>query len=122
MKWLALLCALGLASGSRAAPASFQTVPVSELRAALAKGAYLLDVRTPAEYAAGHIKGAKLIPLAELPRRLNEVPKNRAVYVICRSGARSAQASALLREAGRRAVNVGGGMNDWVRAGFPVTR
>ena len=122
MTRLILLSTLTLLPHAQAAPASFQTVSVTQLRAALAQGAYLIDVRTPAEYAAGHIRGAKLLPLADLPERLNEVPKNRAVYVICRSGARSAQASAILAKAGRRAVNVGGGMNDWARVGFPVSR
>lgn len=101
---------------------SFPTVSVSALNSAVRSGAYVLDVRTPAEYAEGHIAGALNLPLDTLHARAAEVPADRPVYVICRSGARSAQASALLKEAGRDPRNVGGGMNDWVAAGFPVRR
>jgi hydroxyacylglutathione hydrolase len=52
----------------------------------------LLDVRTAEEYAEGHIRGAKLIPVQELEQRISEVPKDRQVYVYCRSGGRSSRA------------------------------
>ena len=63
------------------------------------------------------------MPLQDLPARLNEVPKDRKVYVICRSGSRSAQASQVLTDGGHRNVyNVDGGMLAWEAAGFPTTR
>lgn len=102
--------------------AEAQDVRVADLRAALESGAYLLDVRTQAEFDEGHIDGAKLIPLNELAGRLAEVPADKTVYVICRSGNRSAQASAMLRAAGKDVRNVLGGMNDWVAAGYPVSQ
>lgn len=78
------------------------------------KSAIILDVRTSAEYAAGHIPGAKLIPLDELPKRINEVPTDTKVYVICRSGNRSSQAVGLLREKGySNTYNILNGMNAW---------
>lgn len=78
------------------------------------KSAIILDVRTSAEYAAGHIPGAKLIPLDELPKRINEVPTGTKVYVICRSGNRSSQAVGLLREKGySNTYNILNGMNAW---------
>ena len=78
------------------------------------KSAIILDVRTSAEYAAGHIPGAKLIPLDELPKRINEVPTDTKVYVICRSGNRSNQAVGLLREKGySNTYNILSGMNAW---------
>lgn len=82
----------------------------------------LFDVRTPAEYAAGHVKQAKLLPLDELMERLDEVPSDQQVYVICRSGRRSAYAQQLLSQAGKQVTNVSGGMNAWVAAGYDVTQ
>ncbi|MDX8402568.1 MAG: rhodanese-like domain-containing protein [Mariprofundaceae bacterium] len=81
----------------------------------------LIDVRTPEEYAGGHIEGAKLIPVQELADRLNEVPKDRQVYVYCRSGRRSARAAALLAKHGfTRIENMVGGIEAWTAAGYPV--
>lgn len=119
----ALLGVLGLGACAPAPAANYQTVDVAALHNAHAQGAYVLDVRTPAEYAGGHISGATLIPLAELSGRVAEVPQDRDVYVICRSGSRSAQASSLLAGAGHeRIINVSGGMNAWQSAGYPVSR
>ena len=63
----------------------------------LSQGALLLDVRTRGEHAARHINGSVNIPLAELPRRLDEIQGERTVVVFCRSGNRSAKAVKLLR-------------------------
>lgn len=108
------------------APASSQaytTVSVQDLRTAQQAGEFVLDVRTPAEYAEAHVPGATLLPLQDLPARLNEVPKDRKIYVICRSGSRSAQASQVLTDGGHRNVyNVDGGMLAWDAAGFPTSR
>lgn len=106
-----------------AAPEGYTTVSVQELHAAQPSGEFVLDVRTPAEYAQGHVPGAVLLPLQDLSTRLNEVPQGRKVYVICRSGSRSAQASQVLSDGGHRNVyNVDGGMLAWEAAGFPTTR
>ncbi|GGB55298.1 rhodanese-like domain-containing protein [Deinococcus soli (ex Cha et al. 2016)] len=116
---------IGLLALSACAPraATYTTIPVQDLRAAQERGEYVLDVRTDAEYREGHVPGATLLPLADLGARMNEVPKDRPVYVICRSGNRSAQASAQLVKAGYRQVfNVDGGMNAWTTAGYPVKR
>ena len=81
----------------------------------------LLDVRTAEEYAEGHIKGAVLIPVQELEQRISEVPKDKQVYVYCRSGVRSARASNMLVKAGyTRIENVQGGFTAWEDAGYPV--
>ncbi|MDO4262608.1 MAG: rhodanese-like domain-containing protein [Deinococcus sp.] len=118
-----LLGVLGLTACAPAGSVDDRTADVAALQAAHRSGAYVLDVRTPAEYAGGHISGATLIPLAELSGRMGEVPRDRDVYVICRSGNRSAQASALLMDAGyERVINVAGGMGAWQRAGYPVSR
>ncbi len=74
----------------------------------------ILDVRTPKEYARGHIRGAVLLPLYELAERMNEVPRDRPVYVICYSGARSLQAVKFLMSQGYRQVfHVSHGMDKW---------
>ncbi|WP_188904845.1 rhodanese-like domain-containing protein [Deinococcus aerophilus] len=117
-----LAAALTLTACTTQASDGFPTISVDQLKTAVDGGAYLLDVRTPAEFAEGHIASAINLPLDEVEARTGEVPTGRPVYVICRSGNRSAQASAVLSKAGRDVINVGGGMNDWIAAGYPVTR
>lgn len=82
---------------------------------------HVLDVRQPAEWADGHIEGARFITGAELPDRAGEVPSDRTVAVMCGSGFRSSAAGSLLAHRGHeRIVNVIGGMGAWNSAGFPV--
>lgn len=103
----------------------FQTTNVQSLHEMLEKssGVYVLDVRTPAEFAAGHVEGAINIPLDVLASRLGELPKDRSVHVICRSGSRSAQAADLLAKNGfDGVVNIDGGMNAWTAAGYPTVK
>jgi rhodanese-related sulfurtransferase len=80
----------------------------------------LIDVRQPEEYAAGHVEGAVLIPLATVPVRLAEIPRESTVYLICHSGGRSGQAAAWLNQQGYDTVNVDGGTAAWVMSGRPV--
>lgn len=81
---------------------------------------FLLDVRESDEWRAGHAPGAVHIPIGELNVRAAEVPSDRDVYVICRSGARSAQAVAAFNNAGWKTANVEGGMHAWEAAGRPM--
>jgi len=82
-----------------------------------------LDVRTAEEYADGHVDGSLLIPVQELEGRLNEVPKEKRVYVYCRSGKRSVAASNVLVKAGFSNIeNIEGGINAWIDAGYPVVK
>jgi len=96
-------------------------VDIEDLAAALDDGATLLDVRTPDEYAEGHVAGAVLIPLGELADRRDEIPDADPLYVICAAGGRSLQAARALVAAGYRAVSVAGGTNGWVASGRPVS-
>lgn len=83
----------------------------------------LLDVRTPEEYAAGHIPGATLIPVQDLAEHLAEVPRDKQVYIYCHSGKRSARASKLLAEHGYTNIeNIVGGIEAWKDAGYPVVK
>jgi len=88
--------------------------------ASVPDGAWLLDVREDDEWAAGHVPGARHIPLGELGARTAEVPQGQAVFVICRSGTRSGRAAQALTGAGWQAINVAGGMQDWAAAGRPM--
>lgn len=79
-----------------------------------ANEAVIIDVRTLKEYQEGHIPDVPLIPLNQLESRLDEVPKDRKVLLICRSGRRSAQGTSLLQSKGFEQVeNIEGGMLAW---------
>lgn len=71
-------------------------------------GAQIIDVRTPAEYAGGHVKGSINIPLNELPRKLNAIKKDKPVITCCASGMRSASAATILKNNGYTEVYNGG--------------
>ena len=83
-------------------------------------GVLLIDVREPDEYAEVHAAGARLLPLSDLTNRADEVPRDQPILVICRSGARSANAARWLNERGASATNVAGGTLAWVEAGLPT--
>lgn len=117
----------GAACACASGPAEHAALPqisAPELQGLIAqgrRGLVLLDVRTPEEYAGelGHLPGAVLIPIDELPSRLSEVPPGE-VAVICRSGGRASRAAAMLKAAGRdRLWVLTGGMLAWNGAGLP---
>ena len=83
-------------------------------------GAFVLDVREQDEWDAGHAPGAHHIPLGQLGARHTEIPADREVVAVCRSGKRSAAATDALNRAGYQAVNLAGGMQAWQSAGKPV--
>jgi rhodanese-related sulfurtransferase len=102
-------------------PALAPTVSVTEAAALRDGGAFVLDVREPAEWADGHIPGATLIPLGELVDRVGEVPRDRSILVVCHSGNRSAEGRDILLGAGFASVtSLDGGMIDWAAAGMPI--
>lgn len=82
--------------------------------------AVVLDVREDDEWAAGHAPEARHLPMSQLSGRLDEVPHAEPLYVICRSGGRSARVVAFLAQQGRNAVNVEGGMQSWQATGRPM--
>ena len=83
----------------------------------LPEDATLLDVREDDEWAAGHAPKAAHIPMGELAGRLDELSSDGSVYVVCRSGGRSARVTAYLNTNGWDAINVDGGMRSWHAAG-----
>jgi len=112
---LALLGAIGAGCGESGHTAAAQSGEVD--RAAnpaqlVADGALLLDVRTPGEFADGHVQGALNVPVQVLESRIAELDPARPVVVYCRSGNRSATAARMLRDRGFTVTDVGA-MSDW---------
>jgi rhodanese-related sulfurtransferase len=99
------------------------TVPeidVEELATRLDAGAVLVDVRRPDEYEDGHVPTARLVPLDEVPDRLDAFASEGDVLVICRTGSRSRAACEFLIDEGVPAVNVAGGTLAWLASGRDV--
>ena len=95
-------------------------VALDNFAAAHADGATVIDVREPGEYVGGHVPGAVLVPMGQLPSRTSELDRSRPVYVICASGNRSGAMTDYLRRAGFDAWSVAGGTSAWARSGRPV--
>lgn len=95
-------------------------IDVATLVQKLEAGLPVFDVRQPDEYEEAHAPGVTLVPLDQVPDRVGEFPTDGEVYVICKSGGRSAKAVEFLRERGVDAVNVAGGTMAWIEAGNPV--
>lgn len=86
-------------------------------------GAVIVDVREPDEWQAGHVPGARHIPLRSLPTRVGELDPNGEIIAVCHSGVRSEAAVKALKQAGFSNVwNLGGGMVAWERKRLPITR
>jgi rhodanese-related sulfurtransferase len=96
--------------------AEVPSVSVSEV----ADDACFLDVREADEWAAGHIDGAIHLPMGQLVERLHEVPSDRHVVAVCRTGARSGQVTAYLVQQRISIRNLAGGMQAWAAAGRPM--
>lgn len=107
------------------APASVVPLPdeitVAEAAAKRNAGAFVLDVRQPDEWNEYHIPGSTLIPLDQLEARLNEVPTDKEVVVVCRSGNRSQPGRDVLKKAGfKQVTSMAGGLKEWKAAGLPT--
>lgn len=86
----------------------------ADAHALVEEGARLIDVRTPAEFAAGHVPGAVNVPLDEVPNRLGEFgPVDAPVVLYCQSGNRSGKAKRILEDAGHTQVRNLGAMSNW---------
>lgn len=83
----------------------------------------VVDVRSPDEFAYGHLKGAINIPLDQLSHRLSELPTGNTLYMVCQSGNRSSQACQKLENLNlQNAISIQGGMNQLQKLGVPVER
>lgn len=91
------------------------SIPADEVKPMLkTKDKQFIDVRTPGEYRANGLKAFKNIPLNELPKRLGELDRDKEIYIICQSGARSSRACSILKKNGfSQVTNIRGGMGSW---------
>jgi len=118
-----VLISLFFSSPTTATASGYTNVTVSEAKAMIDSklSLVILDVRDLTEYYSGHIRNAKLIPVAELESRLNELNKTDEILVYCRAGGRSTTASQTLADNGFLHVyNMQGGILAWISAGYPV--
>ena len=83
-------------------------------------GAFVVDVRTQEEWDEYHAPNTTLIPLDQLQSRLAEIPKDREILVVCRSGNRSQQGRDILLSAGYNATSMAGGLKEWYAKGYPI--
>jgi phage shock protein E len=108
---------------SRIDRGTYVEVDVAELYTDDDPSKVVLDVREPMETAQGTVDGALCVPLGRLEEAFDQIPDDANLYVVCRSGSRSAYASEILARVGKRDVkNVGGGLIAWVEQGYPLAR
>jgi rhodanese-related sulfurtransferase len=97
------------------------TIGVDEAYNMYQNGAFVVDVRTQEEWNEFHARNTTLIPLDQLASRLNEVPRDRQIVVVCRSGNRSQEGRDILLNAGfEQVTSMTGGLNEWRARGYPV--
>lgn len=108
---------------SDASEPPIEEADVADTAAALDAGALLVDVREHFEWRAGHARGAVHLPMMEVPARLDELPRDAPIYLICATGNRSGRVAEYLGQNGfARPINVRGGTVAWRRAGLPIDR
>jgi rhodanese-related sulfurtransferase len=95
-------------------------VDIAQLEKARAEGIPLVDVREQDEYVGGHVPDAILLPMSEIAERVDEVPSDGQVYVICHLGGRSLKVVNWLREQGVDAYSVEGGTKAWADSGREI--
>ena len=102
----------------------FTRIDVSEAREMISRDdVAVIDVREPHEYDAGHVPGAKLIPVATVYARRDELPRDKEIIFLCAVGQRSALACEMAAATGlTRLYNLEGGTEAWIKAGLPVEK
>jgi len=111
-------CQSAPAATTNAMPKEISTSQALNLRNA---GAFILDVRQPEEWNEYHVPGSTLIPLGELESRIKELPRDKQIVVVCRSGNRSATGRDVLLRAGfPQVTSLAGGLSQWRAAGYPT--
>lgn len=116
------LAGVWLASQGTSESSSYpREVSVEQAVAKRDSGAFILDVRQPEEWNEFHVPDSTLIPLGELASRVDELPKDQEIVVVCRSGNRSAQGRDILLSAGfTQITSMAGGLTQWKAAGYPT--
>jgi phage shock protein E len=116
---------LGALAASNSCAGEPKNISSTQAKALLAKDSkiLLLDVRTPEEYGQAHLRGALLIPLSDLGKRVQEIPHNRPLLVYCSVGARSASAAGFLAAHGYGEIyQISDGLVGWYKNGFPIEK
>lgn len=123
-KWTVLWGVLILVLAACAPKGSYTNVSADDLYAQLGRNDVLIvDVRTPAEYAEGHIAGAVNHPLQTIETWYKDLPKDKPVYLYCHSGNRSQQAAEFLKKKGFSNIyNERGGILAWAQRNYPIVR
>jgi rhodanese-related sulfurtransferase len=118
----AIIVVLIALNGGQPASSPAAEISVQEAYKIYQEGnAYFLDVREPSEWAEYHAPNSTLIPLGELAARVNELPKDKQIVVVCRSGNRSQEGRDLLKRAGfTNVTSMAGGLKTWRDSGYPV--
>jgi rhodanese-related sulfurtransferase len=110
-----------IATAEDAAKTLPNEISVTQAKAKRDAGIFFLDVRNPDEWYPSHIAGSVLIPLGELEKRTKELPQDKEIVVVCRSGNRSSAGRDILKKAGfSQVTSMTGGMNAWNAAGYPT--
>jgi len=118
---VALIVFIILQSGGTGGNSLPLTIGVEEAYGKYQGGAFVLDVRTLEEWNEYHAPNTTLIPLDQLPARVSEVPRDKEIVVVCRSGNRSQQGRDILLDAGfAQVTSMTGGLNEWRAKGYPI--
>ena len=118
---VALIIFIILQSGRSGGDNLPSAISVDEAYGKYQSGAFVLDVRTQEEWNEFHAPNTTLIPLDQLVARLNEVPRDKEIVVVCRSGNRSQQGRDILLNAGfEQVTSMTGGLNEWRTKGYPI--
>lgn len=114
----AVACQSAPAAATNTMPKEISTSQALNLRNT---GAFILDVRQPEEWNEYHVPASTLIPLGELESRVKELPRDKPIVVVCRSGNRSATGRDILLRAGfPQVTSLAGGLSQWRAAGYPT--
>ena len=122
-RWLMLVLAIGVTACQASPTTNTLSKEVSTTEAVNLRnaGAFILDVRQPEEWNEYHVPGSTLIPLGELETRAKELPRDKKIVVVCRSGNRSATGRDILLKAGfPQVTSLAGGLSQWKAAGHPT--
>jgi rhodanese-related sulfurtransferase len=120
---MALLVFYRILSAPSAQAALPREISIQEAHQKYREGAFLLDVREQHEWDEYHVPDTTLIPLGELDQRLEELPRDKEIVVICRNGNRSQEGRDILLRAGfSRVTSMAGGVSIWEQLDFPITR
>lgn len=115
------MSAIWFTSQSSATSSYPSEISVAEAVSKREAGAFILDVRQPEEWDEFHVPDSTLIPLDQLASRINELPKDEEIVIVCRSGNRSAQGRDVLLDAGfAQVTSMAGGLTQWKAAGYPT--